>query len=367
MCGCGMSFSSNYNMVDRGLHYFAFCSPFVQKTLSDLENDLFKNELKAIDSRNEVFVTGLPRAGTTLMLELLNATGEFQTFRYSDMPFILSPLLWNTLSRSFRKVGKMQERAHGDGMEISVESPEAFDEVVWLTYMAKQIINDDRLEPVTAKEVDEEFSDAIRNSVRKVLALSRREGSDAELPRYLSKNNANISRIDALLELFPTSKILVLFRNPLAHTSSLATQHKRFLAEHASDAFSRKYMRWIGHYEFGENFKPIDFGGWLDGVDLPPQADETFWLNYWNAAYAYAMVQKTNRVHFVDFDRLLEEGAVSLQRLGGLLALKNQSELPSAGKRLRSPTTKPMELGQCPPDVWNRAKDIHAQLKSLAV
>ena len=367
MYGYEMSHSSNYNAVDRALHHFAFCSPIIQRTLSDLENDLFKKELNAVESRDEVFITGLPRAGTTLMLELLFATGEFQTFRYSDMPFILSPLLWNKLSRSFRKAGKKQQRAHGDGMEISVESPEAFDEVVWLTYLAKTIISKDSLSPLTASDIDDESFDAIRNSVRKVLALSRQTGPDSQQLRYLSKNNANISRIDALLRLFPTSRILVIFRNPLAHTSSLARQHKRFLSEHNSDPFSKKYMKWIGHFEFGGNFRPINFGGWLDKSESPPNVDDTFWLRYWIAAYTYALDHKTDQVHFMDFDRLLEDGESSLRLVGGSLALKDEAELVNAGKRLRSPTTKPVELVRCPPDVWKRAKDIHDQLKSIAI
>ena len=186
-------------------------------------------------------------------------------------------------------------------------------------------------------------------------------------PQYLSKNNANISRIEALLDLFPTSSILVLFRHPLAHISSLEKQHERFLQEHESDAFSRRYMKWIGHYEFGENFKPINFGGWLDDAIVPSQIETTFWLSYWNAAYSYALKHKTDSVHFVDFDRLLEDGAVSLKRISNLLALQHKDALVDAEKTLRSPTTGPVEPDNCPPDVWDRAQNIHAQLKSLAI
>ena len=362
-----MSFSSNYNFIDRVLHRFAFCAPVVQKILCELENDLFKRELEAVDSRHEVFITGLPRAGTTLMLELLYATGEFKTYTYRDMPFILAPLLWNKLSRYFRKTGTKKERAHGDGMEISFDSPEAFEEVVWLAYMANEIVQIDTLATLSAEGITQEFSSAIRVSVRKLLAVAQHTWSDSQPPRYLSKNNANISRIDALLELFPTSSILVLFRHPLAHISSLSTQHRRFLQEHARDAFSRQYMKWIGHYEFGENFKPINFRGWLDGAELPSRIDETFWMRYWNAAYSYALKHKTDSVHFVDFDRLLRDGKVSLERISRSLALKHEEALIDAAKTLRSPTTRPIKMSSCPPDDWNRAQDIHAQLKSLAI
>ena len=108
-----MPFSNNYSFVDRALHYFAFGAPFVQKVLCELENDLFKRELEEVVSSNEVFVTGMPRAGTTLVLELLYGTGEFETLTYRDMPFILAPLLWDKISGPLRKAGEKVERAHG--------------------------------------------------------------------------------------------------------------------------------------------------------------------------------------------------------------------------------------------------------------
>lgn len=362
-----MSYSGNYNVIDRALHHFAFSSPIIQKTLSDIENDLFKNALKDIRSQNEVFITGLPRAGTTLTLELLYATREFQAFQYSDMPFILSPLLWNKLSRSFRKTAKTQERAHGDGMEISVDSPEAFDEVVWLAYLAKIIVGEKTLKPIVPDDLDDDFRDAMRLSVRKILAKPQKNDSDSLPSRYLSKNNANISRIRALQDLFPTSQILVVFRHPLAHIGSLAKQHDRFLHEHGRDAFSKKYMKWIGHYEFGANFKPINFAGWLDNASIPSPVDETFWLSYWNEAYSHALDQKTDQVLFVDFDGMLQDGASSLRRIGKTLGLNHESELLEAGKTLRSPTTTPVELGQCSPNTWSRAQEIYAQLKAIAI
>ncbi len=362
-----MPSSSNYNFLDRLLHRFAFCHPIVQKILCELENDLFSRELKAVDSSQEVFITGLPRAGTTLLLELLDATGEFNTYTYRNMPFILAPLLWNKLSGSFRKAGTKKERAHGDGMEISFDSPEAFEEVVWLTHMADEIVQGQWLAPLSADDITEEFAGALRDSIRKILTLAKDVRPDLQRMRYLSKNNANISRIDALQNVFPTSSILVLFRHPLAHVSSLARQHEHFLQVHASDAFSRQYMKWIGHYEFGKNFKPINFGGWLNDAELPLAVDETFWMKYWNTAYSYALEHRTPAVHFVDFDRLLQDREVSLEKIARLLDLKHEEALIDAAKTLRSPTSRPVEMSSVPPDVWVRAQDIHTQLRSLAV
>ncbi len=360
-----MPFSNNYSFVDRALHYFAFGAPFVQKALCELENDLFKGELEHIASSDEVFITGLPRAGTTLVLELLYGTGEFETLTYRDMPFILAPLLWDKISGPLRKAGEKVERAHGDGMMVSFESPEAFDEVVWLAFLRRAIVNERTLSPVARGAVTEELASALQGSVRKL--LWRRASAGSIRSRYLSKNNANISRVEVLTELFPTARIVIVFRNPAAHIASLMKQHRRFLDEHAADAFSKRYMEWIGHYEFGANFRPINFSGWLDGQAVPSTPDAGFWLRYWNAAYGHALERRSANVLFVDFDQLLQERDVTLGRLADALALAEKTKLVAAGARLRAPTTTPVELNGCSVDDRRAAQDIHARLRALAV
>lgn len=360
-----MPFSRNYSFVDRALHYLAFSAPFVQKALGELENDLFEKRLAGVESRNEVFVTGLPRAGTTLILELLYATGEFGSYTYREMPFILAPLLWRRFSKSHRKEGVKAERAHGDGMEVSFDSPEAFEEVIWLAYLRDRIVRDRTLATVPAEAVTHEAAAGLRIAVRKLLAA---ECGQTGMPlRYLSKNNANISRIDAITTLFPTARVLVVFRDPLAQAGSLMTQHGRFLQEHAQDAFSRRYMKWIGHFEFGANLRPIDFDGWL-GAEAPPAVpDATFWLRYWTAAYRHALARQSPAVHLVDFDRLLREPEASLARMADIADLAEKRRFAALASRLRPPTTRPVAAQDCAPDALKAAEDVHERLKSVAV
>lgn len=363
-----MPLSGNYSAVDRALHYLAFSVPFLQRALGDLESDLLRRRLDGVVSRDEVFVTGLPRAGTTLLLELLHGTGEFETFTYRHMPFVLAPLIWSRLSKPFRKAGAGMERAHGDGMSVSVDSPEAFEEVVWLAYLRGAVVGKRTLSPVSRDMLTGELADAMRASVRKLLALSPRSGDDAgPSPRYLSKNNANISRLDAVTTLFPTSRILVVFREPRAHVGSLRTQHARFRSEHAQDRFSRRYMEWIGHYEFGASFKPINFSGWLDDEAVPPEPDESFWTRYWTMAYTYALEHATENVRFVDFDRLLAEREPYLERIAEAAALQDTSALTRAADGLRAPTTKPIDTSACSPEIRRAAEEVHSRLRAAAV
>lgn len=359
-----MPSASNYSFIDRALHRLAFSAPSVQKMLGELESDYLGRRLDAVESRDEVFITGLPRAGTTLLLELLYGTGAFRSFTYRDMPFILAPVLWSRLSRSFRKQGSRIERAHGDGMEVSFDSPEAFEEVIWLAYLKGRYVKPARLATISTDALTEEFRTAIRTTVRKLLLMPGRNGASL---RYLSKNNANISRLDALVDLFPSATVLVVFREPAAHVKSLATQHRRFLQMHAEDSFSKQYMEWIGHYEFGGNCRPIDFEGWLDDEARPFRIDEAFWLRYWNAAYAFALNYRKGNVLFVDFDRLLQDQGASLARVSAAVGLSEHDGLVSAAATLRAPTTRPIASISFERHEWNRAEAVHRQLQSLAI
>ena len=89
-----MPSSSDYTLIDKALHTVAFLHPMVQRVLCDIENDIFRNKYAKYHVRRPVFVAGMPRAGTTLLLDLLYLTQEFVTYTYRHMPFILSPLLF---------------------------------------------------------------------------------------------------------------------------------------------------------------------------------------------------------------------------------------------------------------------------------
>ena len=358
-----MSLSSAYSPVDRALHHVAFSLPFVQRALAEVENDLYRRQLEGITSRDEVFVTGIARAGTTLVLGLLYDTGEFASFTYREMPFILSPLLWQRLSKSSRKPGSEVERAHGDGVKVSFDSPEAFDEVAWQAYLGHRILGERWLAPVPAESLTPEATEGLRGTVRKLL-LARGDGRPL---RYLSKNNANISRLEAIERLFPTARVLVVFREPLAHVASLMAQHRRFLAEHSADAFSRRYMRWIGHYEFGANLRPIDFDGRYRRDGVPREADATFWLEYWTAAYGHALGSKSRQVRWVDFDGLRREPAGALARLADLAGLRDASRLVTAAGSLRAPTTEALAPDVVPAATLEAAREVYRRLQAAAV
>ena len=223
---------NNYSALQRFLHRTVLSSQFLREIMFDMEQSIF---LKKDDNFNDdhVFVAGLARSGTTILLNAIHQSNQFASLTYNDMPFILAPNLWAKIN-SGKSHGELKERAHGDGIRISTNSPEAFEEVFWKTFADNS-------------KISEEF-------FRKFISLILKKNNKT---RYLSKNNQNIRRLDLISEIFPRSKILIPFRDPLQQTFSLYSQHMRFVKAQNADTFVRDYMKWIGHSEFGLDYKMI--------------------------------------------------------------------------------------------------------------
>ena len=164
-----MGFENPYALVDRLLHRLSFRTVQTQIELADLEERFFGGQLADIAVRQPVFITALPRSGTTLLLELCAGLDEFATHRYRDMPFVLLPLIWNRFSSAFRRNNAPRERAHGDGMLVSIDSPEAFEEIIWRA-MWPDHYQGDRIRPWD-KDHNPAFLEYFTNHIRKILKL----------------------------------------------------------------------------------------------------------------------------------------------------------------------------------------------------
>jgi len=348
----------------------AFSAPVLRNLLSDLENSWYKKELSATQSENEVFITGLPRSGTTLLLELLYQTGEFSTFSYRHMPFILSPLLWKKLSSPFLKTAISTERAHGDGMQVNFDSPEAFEEIIWLNYHRTDFTSHDRITPLTPKNTTRKFSIDFQRSINKLLLDASAKQKNT---RYISKNNANCSRITLLTKMFPSATLLIPFREPLSHIGSLMKQHRRFTRMHQQDPFSKRYMRWLGHFDFGENLKPINFNDWLDDLNVSPSyEDENFWLQYWIEAYSHILktqkrLSQASSVFLIDFDKLIASPRESLDAIATKASLNNYHSLTDMQTAIRATTSTPKGNSSVDQDKLIIAQELHQQLVSAAL
>ena len=221
---------NNYNFWQQLLHRIALSPRFMREIMFDFEKSVFLNKSK-IEVKNSVFVTGLARAGTTILLEAIHASGKFASLSYSDMPFLMAPNLWKKISK--REVSQQKiERAHKDGLMVNSNSPEAFEEVFWQTF------------------TQQDAQVQIKNYISLILHRYQKF-------RYLSKNNQNVNRINVLQKILPSAKVLIVFKDPVNHASSLLRQHLEFSKAQKNDSFIKNYMDWIKHSEFGLSYQPI--------------------------------------------------------------------------------------------------------------
>ena len=247
---------NSYSSSQKLLHKIALSSSFLRQIFFDLEKTFFlQNDFKIND--NHVFISGMARSGTTILLNAIYETNEFASLTYQDMPFILSPNIWSKLNKNSIVIDK-QERAHNDGIKIDTNSPEAFEEVFWRTF-------------------DDNDSDSFAEFMYFIQLLCLKY----KKKRYLSKNNQNIKRIEHLLDKYPNSKIIIPFREPLQHSFSLFTQHKKFISLQKNDDFVRRYMSLIGHSEFGIDYMP-QFKNELKYFD---SQNINHWLEQWYLTY----------------------------------------------------------------------------------
>jgi hypothetical protein len=358
------AFENRYSASNQMLHRLAFSSRPAQIAIADWEDRLYCKELQATAAGDPVFIMALPRAGTTLLLELCANLDEFVTHTYRNMPFVLNPLLWQRYSRAFQTQDEARERAHGDGMQVSADSPEAFEEMLWMAFW-KDHYRLDCIEPWTERDVNPEFVDFFQRHMQKIALL---QNDAAPAPRrYVSKNNLNIARASWIARTWPRAKLLILFRDPLQQAQSLLRQHKNFLDIHGRDSFAREYMAGIGHFDFGANLRPVDFADWLGSAETEPTT-LSFWLRYWTAAYRDLAREASERIRFVDYDRFSKAPGPALEQIADYLAIRDRAAFVQQQERVQV-NTRGNQSDQSAVDsaLYQDAMSIHAQLRALSL
>ena len=352
----------SYSGVDRALHRVAFATYEVQADLADIEDRLFASHLGSTINQRPVFITSLPRAGTTLLLECCAALDEFASHTYRDMPFVMIPCLWSSFSGAFRREGQLKPRAHGDGMQIDFDSPEALEEVLWLKFWEKQYLAD-RILPWPSRP-REEFTTFFARHMRKIAWVRR--GVRAEGVRYISKNNLNIARIPLVRQMFPDATIVVPVRAPLDHCASLLQQHRQFSELHARDAFASRYMRAIGHFDFGAHLRPVDFERWYDARTEKDALTLSFWLEYWVATYQHLLTSDIALVHFLDYDRLCADPVAGLRRLAERIDCRAVDGLLASAEGIRPARARAIDTTGIPPELLRQARETYDALCAAA-
>ncbi len=208
------------------------------------ETSALSEKLAEIPITAPIYVTGLARSGTTILLEILSRHPDLASHRYRDFPAVLTPYLWNWfVDRAAKPQQAPGERAHKDRIKVTPESPEAFEEVVWMAFFDG--LHDGTGDALLDRATDNPAFEAFyRDHIRKMLLI--RGGT-----RYVAKANYNVTRLPYLLKLFPDARFVVPIRDPVWHIASLVKQHELFCSAQRADERVLRHFRRAGHFEFG--------------------------------------------------------------------------------------------------------------------
>jgi hypothetical protein len=353
-----VTYELNYSRLDRLLHRMAFVAPFVQLTAADIEEMVCGASYSAACAARPVFITSLPRAGTTLMLEALNHFPSLASHTYRDMPFVLAPILWSRLSGPFRQTAELKERAHGDGMDVGFDSPEAFEEILWRTFWPHKYAGAgiDLWRPEDSSRDARGF---FSSHMKKIIALRRPDRLHDG--RYLSKNNANVARLGLLVRMFPDAKILVPVRQPLAHARSLLRQHRNFLEMHHESPFVQRYMADLGHYEFGAVHRPIRFPDLDDLIANRDPLTIDYWLAYWVAGFRHVLLHR-DHVIVVSYEGSCADPARAVEAICARLDVDDEGLGPTVAELFRRDQPAGKRGEDADQELLERAEQLYTAL-----
>lgn len=217
------------------------------------ESKLLRDRLDRLPIAEPLWITGLARSGSTILLELLASHPQLASHRYRDFPPVLTPYLWNRLLEFMPLRPEVPaERSHQDGIMVTSDSPEAFEEPAWMAFFPN--LHDSRDPPLLDDATEQPaFERFLRDHMRKLLLVRER-------PRYLAKANYDSTRHGYLLKLFPDARFIVPIREPVWHVASLMKQHRLFSEAQARYPAARRHLARVGHFEFGLDRQPLHCG-----------------------------------------------------------------------------------------------------------
>ena len=314
--------------------------PGAMAGLGRLETKLLSYDIADITIDKPVFIAGLPRAGSTIIAEILNAHHATCAYQYRDYPFIYTPVFWNNLRRVVPQSTRRIERAHRDGLAVNLQSPEAIDEMLWMHFFP-DLHDSSHVSSLDSTTRNPEFEQFYTDTIRKLLML--RKGS-----RFFTKNNANVARLSYIKTLFPDARFIIPIREPVAQVASLVKQDRLFREIQAGDARSRRYTRRLGHFEFGDDFTPLNLGNPDTVAQIMAYREEGNYARayalYWALIYTYIadlFAQDLNLAAdslVLHYDRLCADPAASIRELMDFCDLEEDRSVYDWAGRIAPPS-----------------------------
>ncbi|MBF0383061.1 MAG: sulfotransferase [Magnetococcales bacterium] len=251
--------------------------------LGNLESEMMEKKLANVAVESPIFVSGLARSGSTILLEILAKTPNMASHLNRDFPFVFTPFWTNQFLAKTSSDSKPVERAGADRILTSPDSPIALEEVLWMAFF-NELHNPNNSALLDATTSNPSFETFYRNHIRKLILV--RGGK-----RYLSKANYNITRLEYLLQLFPDARFIVPIRHPEPHIASLMKQHNLFNQGENDNPRALRFMHRQGHFEYGLGRRPLNTGpdtaveqvltSWQRGEEVQG------WAIYWNDIHRF--------------------------------------------------------------------------------
>lgn len=192
-----------------------------------------------------VYICGLPRAGTTITLQMLSEHPDVATHKYADflMPYL--PFWWN---RIFPKIPvdamrKPVPRVHRDRIEVTRDSAEMGEEILW-EHFFPHLVDESHCSVLDEATSNPAFEQFYGDHLRKLLLVRERS-------RYVSKAILCVLRMKYLRRLFPDARFLCYVRNPIDHVASLLKQDRIWTELLREDPRQHEIIELTGHHEFG--------------------------------------------------------------------------------------------------------------------
>ena len=296
----------DYSIIDKFLHYVFIGNKNVAKLLFRTEQLIRKKEINSIENDKIIYISGLARAGTTILMQYLGQVENFRSISYRNLPFLFLPKTGLKFSRSNHE--GVKERFHKDGLQHSLSSYEALEEPFWRNFNGSKYISETSLTQYSIE--DEVYSDYC--DFRKLIS----EGNV-----YLAKNNNHLLRAKSLnlkdRENGISSLTVIPFRYPVDHAKSLLKQHKLLTEEQNKDEFVRDYMDFLVHHEFGRGTKLQVFEKGIELISDYDKDDINYWLEIWYLYYDSVKQEFENEKGFVFFcyENFVENPKNSLEKI----------------------------------------------------
>lgn len=276
--------------------------PDFWRKCSRIETHIVQDALKPVKA--PIYVCGLARSGSTLLLETLNQHPHTHSFTYEDFPFIYIPWFWSHITKN-SPAGTKEERTHKDRILINPKSPEAMEELLWM-HGFKHTHHPEQIHLLDENTQNPSFAKDYIHIIQKLLYAQHAQ-------RYLAKANYHVARIPYLLKLFPDARFIIPIRHPIHHIASLLKQHRLLTQEQKKDAYAIEHLKHTGHFEFGLDRRPINITDTTNGAATikawEAHKDTEGYALQWAHIYSYLLDLSKSKAHkkailLVPFERL---------------------------------------------------------------